>query len=389
MKSRPTKYKKRVVWKAGFVICIVSFLAFIVGIPLQYTNHIVTSVTQKSDSLQEKTDHILSNMTDEQKIGQLIMIGVEGTRWDHVNMSRITDIPFGNIILFDRNMDNPEQVKKLTGDIQKTAHDHGEPPVFIALDQEGGQVRRMRDHMPAMPSAKELGENDPEETEKWAEKTGQALINLGIQINFAPVADLGLTYDRSYGENPSRVIVYAESAVKGYAKVGIISTMKHFPGIGKVKTDPHIDRDIISSTWEEMDQQDAKTFRKLIKNTDSNQTWVMVSNVSYPAIDQKNPACFSAYIMKEILRDQYSYQGIIVTDDMDMGAISNHYDFQDVGVKAIQAGADIVLICQNYDHAREAYEGLLRAYHDGGVNRDEVDQKVGRIIRAKIQYGKF
>lgn len=298
MKLQPIKYKKKIVWKTGFVILLIGFSVFIIGIPFQYANRTSMSITDKMDPLQEKANHVLNNMTDEQKIGQLIMIGIEGSQWDNSEASRITEIPFGNIILFDRNMDNPEQVKKLTEDIQKTARDHGGIPAFIALDQEGGQVLRMRDYMPVMPSAKILGDRDPEETEKWAEKTGQELKKLGIQIDFAPVANLGLTYDRFYGKKPEHVIVYTEAAVRGYTKAGIISTMKHFPGIGKVKTDPHIDRDIITLTWKELDNQDAQTFRELIKNTDPDQTWVMVSNVSYPAIDQENPACFSSVIMQ-------------------------------------------------------------------------------------------
>ncbi len=341
------------------------------------------SASPKALTLEEQAEQFVSHMSDSQKVGQLMMVGLPGDTLDADGRYMLTEFPNGNVILFDRNMKNPEQVRNLTADIQKEVRAATGLPAFIAVDQEGGQVRRMEEYMPAMPAAATLGKQNPEVTYDWAVKTGKALREMGINLNFAPVVDLDGAYERSYGKTPEEVIPYAKAAIRGYTESGVMTSLKHFPGIGKVKTDPHLDGDVVPLSRQELDQQDGKPFHDIITAMDADKTFVMVSNVTFPMLEEKVPACLSKTIMKDILRDVYGYQGLVLTDDMDMGAMAKHYPFQEMGVQAILAGADMILVCQDASHAQQVYNGLLKAYRSGKLDKKLVDEKVKRIVFVK------
>lgn len=309
----------------------------------------------------EKANRIVNQMTDSQKIGQLMMIGIYGTSLNGDSRYMLTKFPNGNVILFDRNMETPEQVKQLNADIQKTVKQSTGVPAFIGIDQEGGQVVRMENYMPPMPAAAVLGQQSPAVAADWARQTGRMLKDIGFNTNFAPVVDLAGAYQRSYGNTPQEVVPFAKAVVDAYKETGIFTSLKHFPGIGKVKTDPHIDGDVVNISRADLDVQDGKPYKDLIPQIDDT-TFIMVSNVTFPGLDPNVPACLSKTIMTDVLRHDYGYQGLILTDDMEMGAMAKHYAFSEMGVKAIQAGADIVLVCQDYGHEQEVYNGLLKAY---------------------------
>lgn len=337
-------------------------------------------------TVEERADRIVAKMSDSQKIGQLMMIGIQGTDLDADGRYMMTEFPCGNLILFDRNMETPEQMKRLTGNVQKTVRETTGVPALIGIDQEGGEVMRMRQYLPNMPSAEALGQENPDAARSWAVKTGTALHDLGINTNFAPVVDLNGAYHRSYGKTPETVAPYAEAVIQGYTETGLFTSLKHFPGIGKVKTDPHIDGDVVSITHEELNAADGKPFRDLIQTMDPDRTFIMVSNVTFPQIDAENPACLSRIIMTDILRKEYGYKGLILSDDMEMGAMAKHYDFGEMGVRAIAAGADMILVCHDYGHEQQVYNGLLKAYRDGRLDKTAVDEKVKRIILVKLKY---
>lgn len=345
----------------------------------------MTGGTSKA-STPQTAEAIVEKMTPEEKVGQLMMVGILAPTFDQDASWQLSQYPMGNIILFDRNMESKDQVKALTKDI----NDHitkttGVKP-FIAVDQEGGQVLRMRNDFPAVPSEAEIGKTgDPGEAKKWAVTTGQALKELGINVNFAPVIDLGSSAERSYSDDPDTVIAFGKEAVAGYKEAGIWSSLKHFPGIGKVKTDPHIDGDSVTASRDMLDQQDLRPFAELIPQIDDDKTFIMVSNVTFPALDPNLPACVSKPIMTDLLRNQYHYQGLILSDDMEMGAMAKHYAFKDMGVMAIKAGADMVLVCHDYGHERETYEGLLEEYKNNSEFKQLVDKKVLRIVRTKLK----
>lgn len=339
-------------------------------------------------SIEEKSEKIAAVMSPEDKVGQLLMAGILKPTLDADAGKQIQDCHIGNIILFDRNMESQQQVSQLTNKLrsQITTQSHIAP--FIALDQEGGQVLRMRQDFPAVPSETQIGKSgQPEEAKKWASITGKTLQQMGINVNFAPVVDLGSKAERSYSMDPDVVTNFAVQACQGYADAGIWCALKHFPGIGKVKTDPHVDGDQVQVSREELEQQDLKPFRDILQQVSQDAVFVMVSNVNFPALDAQYPACVSNKIMTDLLRHTYQYQGLIVSDDMEMGAMAKHYAFSDMGVMAIKAGADMVLVCHDYGHERETYEGLLNAYRNDDAFRQLVDERVQRIIRIKLAKG--
>jgi beta-N-acetylhexosaminidase len=333
----------------------------------------------------DKADKAVSAMSTRQKIGQLLMIGVSGSHLDEETRVMLEEYPFGNVILFDRNLKNPDQVRTLNQELKKTMKNtSGGLQPFVAIDQEGGYVRRMKNYLPAMPSARALGQTSPEQTKQWAVKTGSSLRNLGFTLNFAPVVDLNSAKNRSYGSTPQQVVPYAKAAIDGYSSVGLSTCLKHFPGIGKVQTDPHDDGDVVTLTREELDQEDGRPFRELISQTHPEYTYVMVSNVTFPQLDARQPACLSAAVMNTLLRGTYHYEGIILTDDMEMGAMAKHYAFAEMGVRAVESGADIVLVCHDYDHMKEVFDGLLSAYESSKIDKARVDEAVHRVVRTKL-----
>ena len=328
---------------------------------------------------------IVQKMSPEDKIGQLMMIGLAGQTIDDATKRQLEYTHAGNIILFDRNMDTPEQVQHLTEKLDTSIKKQSGVMPFIALDQEGGQVLRMRKAFPPVPSEQYIGQTgQAENARKWAIITGAELKKLGINVNFAPVVDLGSKAERSYSIDPGVVTSFAREACAGYAEAGVWCSLKHFPGIGKVKTDPHLDGDAVDVPKDQLMAQDLKPFEKLIKTVPNDKMFIMVSNVTFPALDDKWPACVSSAIMTGLLRHGYGYEGLIVSDDMEMGAMAKHYAFSDMGVMAIKAGADMVLVCHEYQHERETYDGLLRAYKKDADFRKVVDDRGARIIRTKL-----
>lgn len=336
---------------------------------------------------EDEASRLVAKMSPEEKIGQLMMIGLAGTTIDDQAQRQLEYCHAGNVILFDRNMDRPDQVQHLTKKIDTTIRKKSGVMPFIALDQEGGQVLRMRKAFPPVPSEQSIGQSGQSaQAKQWAVTTGDALKKLGINVNFAPVVDLGSQAERSYSLDPGVVTQFAHEAIAGYEQTGIWCSLKHFPGIGKVKTDPHIDGDSVNSSKDELLKQDLKPFENLIKREDNQKMFIMVSNVTFPALDPNLPACVSKPIMTDLLRHTFGYQGLIVSDDMEMGAMAKHYAFADMGVMAIKAGADMVLVCHEYAHERETYDGLLKEYKSNAEFRALVDEKVTRIVRTKLNH---
>ena len=174
--------------------------------------------------------------------------------------------------------------------------------------------------------------------------------------------------------------------MRGYEKKNILCTIKHFPGLGKGEADTHDNFVQVNADLDTLQAQDLLPFREMFQQGNQDNFWIMVTHVTYSALDAKNPASMSEVVMTNLLRNQLGYNGIVITDDVDMGAIAKHYSFADVGVQAVQAGADIVLVCHDYDHEIEVYNGILSAVRDGSISKDRIDSSVKRIVRAKLMH---
>ena len=342
------------------------------------------TVAQSELSPEEKVDKLVANMSDADKVGQLLMIGIHGKTLNDDAKFMLNEYRVGGIILFDRNMESKDQVKSLIADINKTGKSAGLTPLFIGIDQEGGAVARMEDQLIKVPPAEELGKERIEQAVSLAKQSGTELKDLGFNINFAPVADLGLTYGRSFSTNPDDVVRYASAVGKAYDEAGLWYSYKHFPGIGKTDVDLHADTSVVPVSKETLLNEDTKVFVDLIKQSKPNTYAIMVSHAMYPQIDADHPSSLSKAIITDWLRKDMGYNGVVVTDDMDMGALAKHYTFGDMAVQSILAGSDILLVCHEYEHMQEAYNGLMKAVKDGRISKERLDESVKRILLMKM-----
>lgn len=342
------------------------------------------SVAQSELSPEQKVDKLVANMSDADKVGQLLMIGIHGTTLNDDAKFMLNEYRVGGIILFDRNMESKDQVKTLIADINKAGKSAGLTPLFLGIDQEGGAVARMDDKLIKVPPAEEVGKMPIEQAVSLAKQSGAELKDLGFNINFAPVADLGLTYGRSYSTSPDEVVRYAGAVGKAYDEAGLWYSYKHFPGIGKIDVDLHADTSIVPVSKETLLSEDTKVFIDLIKQSKPNTYTIMVSHAMYPQIDPDHPASLSKAIITDWLRKDIGYNGVVVTDDMDMGALAKHYTFGDMAVQSILAGSDILLVCHEYEHMQEAYNGLMKAVKDGRISKERLDESVKRILLMKM-----
>lgn len=340
-------------------------------------------IKQENLTIDEKVDQIVESMSQTEKLGQMVMIGIQGTKVDDDSLYMLNQYHMGGVILFDRNMENPEQVKQLTSDLQ--AQSNEKVPLFIGIDEEGGDVVRMAEKLTPPPSQKEIGATgDIEQAKTWAIKTAKSLKDMGINVNFAPVADVGSNDKRSYSTDTNTVIDFVRAATKSYQQENIIYSLKHFPGIGKGRVDSHVDSSSIDVAKEVLMTEDIIPFKTIIDENDPNDYFILVSHLKYPALDEEYPASLSSKIMTDLLRNELGYKGIIITDDMEMGAVANHNDFRSIGVKAVKAGVDIVLVCHEYEHQQEVYLGLLDAVNSGEISQERIDESVKRIIKVKL-----
>lgn len=340
-------------------------------------------IKQENLTIDEKVDKIVASMSQTEKLGQMMMIGIQGTKVDDDSLYMLNQYHMGGVILFDRNMESPEQVKQLTSDLQ--AQSNEKVPLFIGIDEEGGDVVRMAEKLTPPPSQKEIGSTgDIEQAKTWAVKTAKSLKDMGVNVNFAPVADVGSNDKRSYSTDTNTVIDFVRAATKGYQQENIIYSLKHFPGIGKGRVDSHVDSSNIDESKDTLMAEDIIPFKTIIDENEPNDYFILVSHLKYPALDEEYPASLSSKIMTDLLRNELGYKGIIITDDMEMGAVANHNEFRSIGVNAVKAGADIVLVCHEYEHQQEVYLGLLDAVNSSEISQERIDESVKRIIKVKL-----
>ncbi len=334
-------------------------------------------------------------------IGQMIMVGFRGVWPDPKNpiVGDITEGRIGGVILFDvdgpggggeRNIRSPKQLRKLNAWLQKQA---GAVPLLIAIDQEGGKVNRLKTKygFPPTVSAKELGEkNDIAWTEKVSSKVARTLASEGINLNFAPVVDLNTnpknpvigSKNRSFSADPAVVVRQARIWIEAHRRVGVISTIKHFPGHGSSHADSHLGFVDVTKTWSETE---LTPYAELISQGAVDA--VMTAHIFNANLDPDYPATLSQPIITGILRDRLGFDGVVVSDDLQMKAISARYDLEETIRRGIQAGLDILLFANNSvyepDIADRALETIRHLVDEGVISRDRIEESYRRIRRLK------
>jgi beta-N-acetylhexosaminidase len=304
---------------------------------------------------QAKTDHVLF-------WGQLLMVGIPGPRMDAVARELVRDLQVGGVILFARNIESPEQVWELTRDLQQEALASGGRPLLIAVDQEGGRVQRLKAPFTIIPAARDLGAgNTPEAVAGLARQVARELALVGINVNLAPVLDVPRTpacpqWDRAYASDPETAARYAVAAIRGYLAGGVIPVAKHFPGLGDTLADSHEVLPLAQS-GDAQREADLLPFREAVA---AGVPMIMTAHLLVPAWEAERPATLSTVALQDWLRRRLGFTGVIVTDDLEMGGITTRLPAPQGAKEALAAGADLLLICNNWQAAWDT-AGLLAA----------------------------
>ena len=337
-----------------------------------------------------------ASMTTDQKIGQLMMIGFDGIVVDGDLRRMITDYHIGGVILFARNVESPEQVARLTNELQKTALESGHTGLFIAIDQEGGRVARLTEStgFTEFPSAMALTATcDPGNARRMGAAMAAEMRAVGINVDFAPDLDVNnnpsnpVIGTRSFGSDPAKVAEYGIAFGRGLQENGVLAFGKHFPGHGDTGVDSHIDLPQVPHDRVRLDEVELAPFRAAIQ---ADLAGIMSAHVTFPAIDRTPglAATLSRSVLTGLLREELGYDGLIATDSLEMGALtSKGYPAPVAAALAFAAGADVLLF--NRDHAmhKEAFANLVRAVREQKVSEGQLDASVQRILNAKARFG--
>jgi beta-N-acetylhexosaminidase len=333
----------------------------------------------------------------EQQIGQFLFIGLPGTEFDAEARALVEEVQPGGVIIFGRNVAGAEQLRSLLDAVREVVPT---PPLF-GIDQEGGLVDRLRRIFTPMPSARTIRQHgDLAAARSLGRVTGEALRMLGFNINFAPVMSImtddrdllsnGL-YSRSFGRSPGEVLGYSTVYMRGLQGTGMLGCLKHFPGIGAGEVDSHEEMPVVRLSHDDLIAQDLAPYIELFQRRDDRVRCVMVSHGGFPNIDIREevtggllePASLNYNIVTKLLRQELGYQHLIVTDDLEMGAIGRHYEIEDAAVRATLAGEDMLLICASPDKIRRGYHGLVEAAKSGKLSQERIRESLDRIARTK------
>ncbi|MBW2366654.1 MAG: beta-N-acetylhexosaminidase [Deltaproteobacteria bacterium] len=332
----------------------------------------------------------MGELSREQLAGQRLMVGFHGRKLSDDVRYLIDTLHVGGLILFSRNIDYPEQITRLCADIQQYAQQCGRPPLLIAIDQEGGQVKRLKPPFTQFPGNPAMtGVSDAIE---FARVTAGELEQIGFNMNMAPVLDVAprdinsVMAGRAFGGDPEWVAEMGEHMIREFQQHRIMAVAKHFPGIGRTTLDSHDDLPVFDADSDSLMAFDIKPFERAVT---CQVAGMMLSHIRYSAIDPDWPASLSPAIVQGWLRDRLGYKGIVLTDDLDMGAITKHFDIRTVIRQIVAADIDVALICHHRKHMETALETLLAAFDESPEMQRRMQRSTGRILKLKADYLDF
>jgi len=326
-------------------------------------------------------------MSNAQLAGQRLMVGFEGTVLNEDLKFLINRLKIGGIILFAINIESPDQIKDLCRSIQDYARICQQPPLFIAVDQEGGQVARLKEPFTIFPGNPHM--KSEEDAVRFAEITAAEMNQIGINMNMAPVMDVSsegsgsIMAERTFGDNPDWVSRLGVKVIEHLQLNKIMAVAKHFPGIGRTALDSHLDMPVLHDDLAMMEQLDLIPFEAGIR---SGVSGVMLSHIFYSQLDPQWPASLSLQIAKNLLRKKMQFNGLVLTDDLDMGAIAKHYDIQTAVHQILAADIDLTLICHKGPSIEIAFEEMAKEIADAPAIKASGIESVERIMRAKRKF---
>jgi len=351
-----------------------------------------------AEELQEKVQAKLSSMSLEEKVAQLFLITPEAltgagtvTQAGEATRAALEQYPVGGLIYFQGNIVSEQQVTDMITRQQQFSQERIGLPLLISVDEEGGQVTRVAScanvDVPKFEDTAQIGASgDSSRAHASGQAIGSYLSRMGFNLDFAPVADTLTNPDntvvkrRSYGSDPQTVAEMAAQNLKGLESQGVYGCIKHFPGHGATLGDTHNGYAYTDKSWEDLKASDLIPFQRCIAEGVS---FVMVGHISLPqAIGDDVPASCSQTAIQGYLRGELGYQGIVLTDALNMGAIVDQYSSAQAAIKAFQAGSDMLLMPADF---RSAYQGVLDAVNQGSISQERLNESVTRILKIKMQ----
>lgn len=321
-------------------------------------------------------------------IGQHMLIGVSGPVLTNEEKKFIVDNNISGVVFFARNCIEPKQIRDLCAEIQALRHKmKDKAPLFIGIDMEGGRVHRLKPPFTQWPALKRIGDLDaPTVAFHFTQRMGAELMAVGINLDFAPCIDVysnpanTVIGDRAVSSDPYQVEKMSSALIRGYIKSGVLSCAKHFPGHGHTIIDSHEELPVEDADMNRLNQVELVPFKKALR---SRVDMVMTAHILFKNIDPKWPVTLSEIFLKKMIREDLKYRGLIITDDLDMKAMAKHYDKSQIPIRAMQAGADLILYCNEPESPPIAIEGLMEAVAQGSLSRNDLEQTHRKILDVK------
>ncbi|MCM2997708.1 beta-N-acetylhexosaminidase [Paenibacillus cellulositrophicus] len=332
----------------------------------------------------------LNQLTTEEKIGQLVLVGMDGTATSAETRELVQKYYVGGFIFYKNNIDSTKQALSLFNGLKKDNQDNP-VPLWMSVDEEGGRVSRMPDEFVDMPTNLAIGrKNSTELSHGIGQILGRELAGFGLNMDFAPVLDVNsnpdnpVIGDRSFGDDAERVARLGRATMEGIREEHVVPVVKHFPGHGDTSVDSHIGLPVVNHDLARLRKLELVPFQAAVKDQAD---VVMIAHLLMPKLDPDHPASFSKAVITDLLRKELGFKGVVISDDMTMGAIDKNYSIGKASVGAILAGGNIILIGHDYAKEKEAIRALKDAVKNGTISEEVLNDRVYAVLKLKRAYG--
>ncbi|SEK34871.1 beta-N-acetylhexosaminidase [Paenibacillus sp. cl141a] len=338
---------------------------------------------------EDEITELMNDMTVEEKIGQLVLVGLEGTAIDETSRKLVKDHHVGGFILFKDNIESVEQSVKLLNDL-KEANAANPVPLWLSIDEEGGRVTRFPEEYVKLPSSGKVGsKGDLALTKRVGGLIAQKVAGFGLNMVFAPVLDIHsnpnnpVIGDRSFGTTAETVTKHGIASMKGIQEKGVVPVVKHFPGHGDTSVDSHLGLPVVEHDLKRLHEMELVPFQQAINE---GADVVMVAHLLMKSIDPDTPSSYSKPVINDLLREEMGFKGVVITDDMTMGAISGSTDVGEASVKSVVAGSNMVLIGHEYALEEAVIQALTKAVRSGVIPEEMLNDRVRATLELKHKY---
>lgn len=322
----------------------------------------------------------------QQDVGQMIIAGFEGTTLPKSIEQSLKDQTLAGVILFKRNLETIDQIVALN----RAIHNASTDLPFVGIDQEGGLVQRIKSPLTVWPPMRDVAAT---EDANFVAHVGEALNDeiawLGFNLNFAPCVDIHTNDDnpvignRAFGTTPKSVSRYAGAFMGGMAIAGMMPCAKHFPGHGDTHTDSHLELPVLPSSLEDLNARELAPFRAMIQ---AKVPMIMTAHILFPDLDAKHPATLSSPILNDLLRIKMGYDGIVITDDLNMKALADHYSIEEIAERGLEAGVDIFLMCRHEERRVALFESLIALGERSSLHRQRIRLAAERVRKGRAAW---